>query len=149
MPLAARGVPVVGIDFSEAMAARLRSKVDAERLPVVIGDMATATAAGAFSLVYLVFNTITNLLTQDAQVECFRNAARHLEPGGAFVIECGVPALRRLPPGTTACPFEVTERHLGFDTYDLVNQRLVSHHYWNAGGAIRRFASEHRYVWPA
>ena len=149
VPLARRGVPVVGIELSEPMAARLREKVDEKTLPVVIGDMATTRVPGSFSVVYLVYNTITNLLTQDEQVECFRNAARHLEPGGAFVIECGVPELRRLPPGQLACPFEVAERHLGFDTYDLVHQHLVSHHYTTEDGVIQRSASRHRFVWPA
>jgi SAM-dependent methyltransferase len=148
VPLAERGVPVAGIELSEPMAAQLRRKVGDE-IPVVIGDMATATAPGRFSLVYLVYNTITNLLSQDEQVECFRNAARHLEPGGSFAIEVFVPALRRLPPGQTACPFDVTETHLGFDTYDLVNQQLVSHHYSVHDGQVRNFRSPHRYVWPA
>ena len=149
VPLAARGVPVVGIELSEPMVAQLRTKVDEETIPVVIGDMATATAPGTFTLVYLVFNTVGNLLTQDEQVECFRNAARHLEPGGRFVIELGVPPLRRLPPGQLAAPFDVSERHVGLDTYDLVTQRCTSHHYWNDNGIVARFASEHRYIWPS
>ncbi|MFJ9347984.1 class I SAM-dependent DNA methyltransferase [Streptomyces sp. NPDC101237] len=151
VPLRARGVPVVGVEFSEHMAAVLRRKVDAETLPVVIGDMATTTVPGAFSLVYLVYNTISNLLTQDEQVECFRNAARHLAPGGRFVIELGVPPLRLLPPGRTAVPFDVSEEHLGFDTFDLVGQMLVSHHLTRDGsdGRYRRDASRHRYAWPA
>ncbi|MEU8932448.1 class I SAM-dependent methyltransferase [Streptomyces sp. NPDC048409] len=151
VPLRERGVPVVGVEFSEHMAAVLRRKVDAETLPVVIGDMATTTVPGAFSLVYLVYNTISNLLTQDEQVACFRNAARHLGPGGRFVIELGVPPLRSLPPGGTAVPFDVSEGHLGFDTFDLVGQILVSHHLTRDGadGRYRRDASRHRYAWPA
>jgi len=149
VPLAERGVPVVGIELSEPMLAQLRTKVDEEKIPVVIGDMATTTAPGTFTLVYLVFNTISNLLTQDEQVECFRNAARHLEPGGRFVIELGVPALRRLPPGQLAAPFDVSERHVGLDTYDLVTQRSTSHHFWNDDGIVTRGASEHRFIWPA
>jgi SAM-dependent methyltransferase len=149
VPLMARGVRVVGIELSEPMAARLRAKVDDETIPVVIGDMATATAPGTFALVYLVFNTISNLLTQDEQVACFRNAARHLEPGGRFVIELGVPALRRLPPGQLAAPFDVSERHVGLDTYDLVTQRSTSHHFWNDDGTVTRGASEHRFIWPS
>ncbi|MCX5409416.1 class I SAM-dependent methyltransferase [Streptomyces sp. NBC_00335] len=155
VPLRERGVPVVGIELSEHMAAVLRRKTDENTLPVVIGDMATTVVPGEFTLVYLVYNTITNLLTQDEQVECFRNAARHLKPGGRFVIELGVPSLRRLPPGQAAVPFDVSEEHLGFDTFDLVEQILVSHHFTRDGDGegddarYRRENSRHRYAWPA
>ncbi|MFD8270274.1 class I SAM-dependent DNA methyltransferase [Streptomyces althioticus] len=151
VPLRERGVPVAGIELSEHMAAVLRRKVDEETLPVVLGDMATTVVPGEFSLVYLVYNTISNLLTQDEQVECFRNAARRLRPGGRFVIELGVPPLRFLPPGQVAVPFDVSERHLGFDTIDPVEQLLVSHHFTRDGedGRYRREASRHRYAWPA
>ncbi|GHE50333.1 methyltransferase [Streptomyces cellulosae] len=151
VPLRERGVPVTGIELSEHMADVLRRKVDEDTLPVVIGDMATTVVPGEFSLVYLVYNTISNLLTQDEQVECFRNAARHLRPGGRFVIELGVPPLRFLPPGQVAVPFDVSERHLGFDTVDTVEQLLVSHHFTRDGedGRYRRGASRHRYAWPA
>ncbi|MEU8709864.1 class I SAM-dependent methyltransferase [Streptomyces sp. NPDC048565] len=150
VPLRERGVPVAGIELSAPMAAVLRSKIDEDRLPVTIGDMATTTVPGEFSLVYLVYNTIGNLLTQDEQVECFRNAARHLEPGGRFVIELGLPPLRLLPPTQAAVPFDVSERHLGFDTFDLVEQTLVSHHFTREDdGRYNRGASRQRYVWPA
>lgn len=151
VPLRERGVPVVGIELSEHMAAVLRRKADEATLPVALGDMATTVVPGEFALVYLVYNTISNLLTQDEQVECFRNAARHLRPGGRFVIELGVPPLRFLPPGQVAVPFDVSERHLGFDTFDLVQQILVSHHFTRDGaaGAYRRDDSRHRYAWPA
>lgn len=146
--LHAAGVPVTGIELSEPMAARLRAKT--EEIPVVIGDMATTRVEGQFSLVYLVYNTITNLLTQDAQVACFVNAARHLAPGGAFVVECGVPSLRRLPPGEVAAPFAVSDEHVGLDTVDVVGQRLVSHHFTRLpDGTFRRDASHHRYAWPS
>jgi SAM-dependent methyltransferase len=151
IPLRERGVPVVGIELSEHMAAVLRRRIDEDTLPVVIGDMATTVVPGEFTLVYLVYNTISNLLTQDEQVECFRNAARHLAPGGRFVIELGVPPLRFLPPGQVAVPFDVSERHLGFDTFDLVEQILVSHHFTRDAddGRYRRDNSRHRYTWPA
>ncbi|MBC9712601.1 class I SAM-dependent methyltransferase [Streptomyces sp. TRM66268-LWL] len=152
VPLRGRGVPVTGIELSEHTAAVLRSKADERTLPVVMGDMATTRAPGAgeFTLVYLVYNTITNLLTQDEQVECFRNAAHHLAPGGRFVIELGLPPLRSLPPGQDAVPFDVSERHLGFDTFDLVEQILVSHHFTREDdGRYRRDNSRHRYAWPA
>ncbi|MFE9836822.1 class I SAM-dependent DNA methyltransferase [Streptomyces sp. NPDC005551] len=151
VPLRARGIPVVGIELSEHMTAVLRRKADEDTLPVTLGDMTTARVPGEFTLVYLVYNTISNLLTQDEQVECFQNAARHLAPGGRFVVELGVPPLRFLPPGQTAVPFDVSDGHLGFDTFDLVEQILVSHHLTRDGddGRYRRDASRHRYAWPA
>ena len=149
-PLAARGVPVTGIELSAPMVAELRRKADEATLPVTIGDMATTTVPGEFSLVYLVFNTIGNLRTQREQVECFRNAARHLRRGGRFVIELGVPQLRRFPPGQAGVPFDVSTHHVGFDTYDLTTQQGTSHHYTtDADGSIRYGASNFRYIWPA
>src|SRR6266568_6193405 len=118
LPLARRGVEVHGIDLSRAMVARLRAKPGGEAIPVAIGDIATTTMDGTFALAYLVFNTIMNLTTQDAQVACFRNAAAHLEPGGCFVIEVGVPELRRLPPGQNVVPWQVTPTRWAFDLYD-------------------------------
>ena len=149
LPLAQRGIPVHGIDLSEAMVARLRAKPGAEDIGVTIGDFATATVDGTFSLAYLVFNTIMNLTTQDEQVACFQNVAAHLEPGGCFVIEVGVPDLQRLPPGETFQPFDVSPTHLGFDEYDVARQGLVSHHYWIDDGNVEVFSPPFRYVWPA
>lgn len=150
VPLAQRGVDVTGIELSAPMVARLREKAGESELPVVLGDMATTRAPGEFTLVYLVFNTISNLLTQDEQVECFRNAARHLLPGGRFVIELGVPDLRRLPPGREAAVFTAEPGYLGVDSYDVVAQHLVSHHVrFGAGREARITRSAHRYVWPA
>lgn len=147
LPLTRRGVPVTGIELSGDMVAELRRKPGGseEEIPVAIGDMATTRVDGPFMLVYLVFNTLSNLLTQDEQVACFANAAAHLAPGGTFVVEIGEPDLRRLPPTASGVPFEITADHLGFDTFDLVHQRLTSHHYWPAQG--RAFESRHRYVW--
>src|SRR6478672_4224289 len=122
IPLAERGVPVVGIELSRPMVDQLRTKVDEATIPVVLGDMATATASGEFRLVYLVFNTIANLLSQEEQVECFRNAARHLVPGGRFVIELWVPELRKLPPGQTASVWHQEPGYIGLDTYDVLAQ---------------------------
>src|SRR5918998_1823527 len=128
LPLSRRGVRVHGIDLSTAMVARLRAKPGAEAIGVTIGDFATTTVDGRFSLAYLVFNTISNLTTQAEQVACFRNVAAHLEPGGCFVIEVGVPELRRLPPGETVRAFHVSESHWGIDEYDVAVQGLTSHH---------------------
>jgi SAM-dependent methyltransferase len=149
VPLAARGVPVHGIDMSRAMVARLRAKPGGEQVGVTIGDFATTTVDGTFSVAYLVFNTIENLTTQDAQVACFRNVAAHLEPGGSFVVEVNVPDLRRLPPGDPFHVFAATETRWGFDEYDVVTQGLVSHHFEVVDGRIERVSIPFRYVWPA
>lgn len=149
LPLSQRGVRVHGIDLSEAMVSQMRAKPGADAIEVTIGDFATTRVAGTFRLAYLVFNTIENLTTQDDQVACFRNAAAHLEPGGCFVIEVEVPALRRLQPGQTVVPFTVTPEHLGFDEYDVAVQGLVSHHYWMRDGAFEASSMPFRYVWPS
>jgi SAM-dependent methyltransferase len=149
LPLAARGVPVHGIELSEAMLARLRAKPGGDAIPVAIGDFAGTRVDGAFSVAYLVFNTINNLTTQDAQVACFQNVATHLEPGGTFVVEVGVPQLQRVPPGETMHVFDADEEHWGIDEYDVATQRLVSHHFTVADGRIERLSIPFRYVWPA
>lgn len=149
LPLRERGVPVSGIDLSAAMVRRLRRKPGAEAIPVAVGDMTTTRVEGEFALVYLVFNTIGNLTTQDAQVACFENAAAHLGAGGRFVVETGVPQLRRLPPGARFVVFDHGDHHAGIDEYDVVTQRLWSHHYTREGAAHRRATVPLRYVWPA
>ncbi|MFY1695885.1 GNAT family N-acetyltransferase [Solwaraspora sp. WMMA2101] len=150
VPLAARGVPVTGIELSRPMLRQLRTKATAQQIPVIVGDMATATAPGRYRLVYLVYNTISNLLSQAEQVACFRNAARHLVPGGRFVVELEVPQLRTLPPGREATVFHADDSYVGLDTYDLLSQHLVSHHFRIDGkGQVSLFRSPHRYVWPA
>jgi SAM-dependent methyltransferase len=151
VPLAARGVAVTGIELSEPMVAQLRQKVDETTVPVMLGDMATTRVPGEFDLVYLVFNTISNLRTQAEQVECFRNAARHLKPGGRFVIELWIPAIRRMPPGQSVVPMTLgADGHLIFDTYDLATQACTSHHYFHEpDGTTRYEAGNFRYIWPA
>jgi SAM-dependent methyltransferase len=149
LPLAQRGVPVHGIELSKAMVARLRAKLGGGDIGVTIGDFATATVDESFSLAYLVFNTIMNLTTQAAQVACFRNVAAHLEPGGCFVIEVGVPELQRLPPGETIRAFHVGETHWGFDEIDVATQSLTSHHFELVAGTAERFSAPFRYVWPS
>jgi len=149
LPLAQRGVPVHGIELSKAMVARLRAKPGGEDIGVTIGDFATTTVEGTFSVAYLVFNTIENLTTQAAQVACFRNVAAHLEPGGCFVIEVGVPGLQRLPPGETIHAFHVSETRWGFDEYDVANQGLTSHHFEVVNGRIERLSVPFRYAWPS
>lgn len=149
LPLARRGTVVHGIDVSNAMVARLRAKPGGDAIGVTIGDFATTSVEGSFSVVYLVFNTIANLTTQEAQVACFRNAAAHLEPGGCFVVEVGVPGLQRLPPGETILPFHVSETRWGFDEYDVATQAMTSHHLRIVDGRAERFSVPFRYVWPS
>src|SRR5919199_4352525 len=120
-----------------------------DAIPVTIGDFARARVEGTFAVAYLVFNTINNLTTQEAQVACFHNAAAHLEPGGTFVVEVGVPQLQRVPPGETMHVFDADEEHWGIDEYDVATQRLVSHHFTVADGRIERLSIPFRYVWPA
>ena len=136
-------------ELSPDMAAELRKKPGADGIGVTIGDFATTTVDGTFTLAYLVRNTIMNLTTQDAQVDCFRNVAAHLEPGGCFVIEVMVPELQRLPPGETFRAFTVTPAHLGFEEYDVARQTSYSHHYWMADGQVETFSVPFRYVWPS
>jgi len=154
LPLAQRGLGVCGIELSAAMVARLRDKPggDEASIPVVLGDMTSARApgAGAFSLVFLVFNSLMNLTTQDAQVACFANAAAHLAPGGAFLVEMGIPALRRLTPGDRFVVFDQSPDHVGVDEYDVVSQRLWSHHVtFLTDGRVERASPPFRYAWPA
>ncbi|MFI2031072.1 class I SAM-dependent DNA methyltransferase [Streptomyces buecherae] len=149
LPLARRGVPVQGIDMSRAMASRLAAKPGGDAVDVRIGDFASTRVPGSFAVVYLVFNTINNLTTQEAQVACFRNAAAHLAPGGCFVIEVGVPELRRLPPGQDAVPFHIGTSRWGFDTYDVATQAMSSHHVTVTDGRAQHRSIPFRYVWPA
>ena len=150
LPLAARGVEVHGIELSKAMVDQLRAKPGGEGIGVTIGDFSTARVDGTFRLAYLVFNTIMNLTSQAEQVACFRNVAGHLEPGGYFVIEVGVPDLRRLPYGERQVIFDFGEAHWGIDEYDVLNQGLVSHHFRRkVDGTIEKSSGPFRYVWPA
>jgi SAM-dependent methyltransferase len=147
IPLSQRGVRVHGIELSPALVAQLQAQPGTDNVEVTIGDFAITRAGGTFKLAYLVRNTITNLTTQDEQVECFRNAAAHLEPGGCFVIEVYVPELQRLPPGETIHAFTVTPTHLGFEEYDVATQIAFSHHYWVVDGQLETFSAPFRYVW--
>jgi SAM-dependent methyltransferase len=149
LPLSRRGVRVYGLDISAAMVGRLQAKPGADDIGVTIGDFATTNLDQTFRLAYLVYNTITNLTTQDEQVACFRNVAAHLEPGGCFVIEVFIPVLQRLPPGETVRAFTVSPTRLGFDQYDVATQILYSHHYWVLDGRLEVFTAPYRYVWPS
>jgi len=149
LPLSQRGVRVRGIELSPDMVEQLRAKSGAEAVDVTIGDIANTRVSGTFNLVYLVWNTITNLLTQDAQVQCFQNAADHLGPGGSFVIEVYVPELRRLPPGERFHTFDATATHVGIEEYDTATQIAYSHHYFLDDGQMEFSSAPYRYVWPS
>ena len=149
LPLAQRAVRVEGIELSRPMVERLRAKEGGTQIPVTIGDMSTTRVAGDFSLVYLVFNTIHNLTSQEAQVACFQNAAAHLEPGGFFLIEVGVPPLQRLSKGETLLAFDRSDTHWGIDEFDVVTQNFTSHHVRMRGQRLERLSIPFRYVWPA
>ncbi len=154
LPLGER-LPVHGIELSEAMLQRLHAKPGANRVRTTLGDMTSTRVEGRFTLVYLVFNTISNVTTQDGQVAVFANAAAHLGPGGQFLVEVGLPGLRRLPPGQDTVPFTVTPDaagggYVGFDQYDVVTQEFTSNHVTVApdgSGSFRRIPF--RYAWPA
>lgn len=149
LPLSRRGVPVHGIELSSAMVDELRAQPGAKAIDVAIGDFATTTVPGTFSLGYLVRNTIMNLTTQEAQVECFGNVAAHLATGGLFAVEVVVPPWRRLPPSETIIPFDVNPTHLGFDEIDTATQTSWSHHHWFLDGETMSFSAPFRYVWPS
>lgn len=152
LPLSARGIEVHGIELSPDMVDELRRQQGADVVGITLGDFSSAKVEGgtrSFSLAYLARNTIMNLTTQDAQVECFRNVAWHLVTGGRFVIEVMVPELRRLPPGTTVHVSRADPTHLGFDEYDVASQGMVSHHVFVCDGREETFAAPFRYVWPA
>jgi SAM-dependent methyltransferase len=150
LPLSRRGVPVCGLDLSAPMLEQLRAKPGGDRIDLTVGDCASTKVGATFRVVYLVYNTINNLTTQDEQVACFSNAADHLEPGGCFLIECVVPDLRRVPPGETGRVFHQDRVHLGVDEYEPGgDQVLWSHHYWKVGDRVEAFSMPFRYAWPS
>jgi SAM-dependent methyltransferase len=148
LPLARRGVDVHGCDLSRAMVARLRAKPGGDDIGVTIGDFASTRVDGSFSLAYVVYNTIMNLTSQEAQVACFRNAAAHLAPGGCFVIKVMIPELQRLPPGEVFRVFRASETYWGIDEYDVAGQGLISHHIEFVDGGVETVSMPFRYAWP-
>jgi SAM-dependent methyltransferase len=150
LPLSRGGVTTKGIDLSRSMVARLKAKPGGDDVAVTIGDFATTSIEGSFQLVYLICNTIMNLITQDAQVACFGNAAAHLRPGGLFVVKVMVPELQWLSPGETMHVFSAGRTHWGIDEYEVAHQGLVSHHFdKRADGRFDLTSIPFRYVWPA
>jgi SAM-dependent methyltransferase len=150
LPLSARGISVSGLELSPHMAERLRAKPGADVVPVTIGDMTTTRVPGAFTLVYLVANTIMNVTTQEDQIAVFTNAASHLEPRGLFVVEVMVPQLRSVPRGELGRVFTLDPDHVGIETFDdLVGQIAWSHHWMEVGGRLVHHSAPYRYVWPS
>lgn len=149
LPLSASGCKVKGIELSNAMVAELRKKEVGDPLEVEIGDMASARVPGEFSLVYLVFNTIDNLVTQEAQTACFANAARHLMPGGRFLVETQVPPIQQIPFGQTKLAFACDENHVGVDEFDFTSQNYTSNHVWMNGDKHEFLSIPFRYAWPS
>jgi len=147
LPLQKRGVKIHGIEISKPMVDKLYEKNGSVEIDVVIGDMASVRIPGSFQFVYLVYNTITNLITQEEQVNCFLNVAAHLHPGGYFVLEDLVPSIQAFPIGKTTNAFDASEEHIGIDEIDTVNQTVVSHHYWIQNKTVETFHSKHRYAW--
>jgi SAM-dependent methyltransferase len=145
LPLSQRGIAVHGVELSPHMAEQLLAKPGAEKVPVTVGDMTSTRVPGTFKLVYLVANTIMNVTTQDEQIAVFANAAAHLEPGGCFVVEVGVPQ-----PQETGRVFALEPDHVGIETYDdLVGQIAWSHHWTEVDGRLIRHSAPYRYVWPS
>jgi SAM-dependent methyltransferase len=149
LPLAAAGVPVEGIELSSAMAEKLRAKAGADHVAVTIGDMTSTRVEGAFSLVYIVANSIMNVTTQEEQLATVRNAADHLRPGGHFVIELIVPQLQRVPRGERGHVFQMSRDHVGIETFDDVAEQIAwSHHWMHVDGTFVHHAAPYRYIWP-
>jgi Methyltransferase domain len=150
LPLSDRGIVVKGIELSAPMAEKLRAKPGSDAVEVTIGDMTTTRVAGAFTLVYLVWNGIMNVTTQQEQVAAFRNAAAHLVRGGCFVVEVIVPQMRQVPSGERGRVFTMEPGHVGIETFDdLVGQISWSHHWMDVEGRLVHHAAPYRYVWPA
>lgn len=149
LPLQGLGVRVTGIELSKPMVLEMRKKDGGAEIEVTIGDMSTTRVEGAFSLVFLVYNTIDNLTTQDAQVACFANAAAHLKPGGRFVVETLVPPIQKIPFGETKLAFACTPEHWGIDEFDIVSQTYSSNHIRVEAGQARQLSVPFRYAWPS
>jgi SAM-dependent methyltransferase len=150
LPLHEHNLRVDGIEFSPDMIAELKKKRGGTTIDVRQGDMTTTEMNRTYALVFLVFNTIMNLTTQEAQVQCFRNASKHLNKRGKFLVEVMVPALRLYPPGAIAVPSDVSSARLDFDTYETALQKLTSHHVTIAADGTSHYSSiPFRYVWPS
>jgi SAM-dependent methyltransferase len=151
IPLREAGVGVEGIDASEAMVARMHAKPGGSEIPVTIGDMADIAIEGEYALIYVLFNTFFSLLTQEDQVRCFRNVARHLEPGGSFVLECFVPDPARLAARQGVRASEIGEDALRLEAaqIDLAKQLITSQTVLLTEEGLKLYPVKIRYVWPS
>ncbi len=151
LPLAAEGIRVDGIDFSEKMVERLREKSGDDRLSVEIADFAEVAVTGNYSLIYVIWNSLFNLLTQNDQVRCFKNVAAHLTEDGSFVVEAFVPTfLHQLRDNqqVAAESIEVDEVRLGVLRHDAATQKIEQSHVTLSPAGIRLDPVEQRYAWP-
>lgn len=151
LPLAARGVEVHGIDASPAMVEHLRAKPGGDQVQVAIGSFGDFQLGRHFSLVFVVFNTFFALTSQQEQVACFRAVARHLAPGGRFVVEAFVPDLSRFDRGQRVCPNTVELDLVGLDctVHDPVAQRVTTQHITISPSGLRHYPVDMRYAWPS
>ena len=151
LPLAERGVEIRGIDASQAMVAKLREKPGGADIPVTMGDFADVGVEGSFSLVFVVFNTLFALLTQEDQLRCFRNVAAHLADGGRFVVEAFVPDLARFERGQRVgvSAVSIDRVDLEVSRHDAVNQRVDSQHVFVSGEGTRLSPVSLRYAFPS
>lgn len=151
LPLSVKGVEVHGIDAAESMISRLRAKPGADGITVTQGNFAEVPVEGKFSLVYIAFNTFFALSSQEEQVQCFRNVAAHLAPGGCFVIEAFVPDLTRFTGGQVnwATKVATDEVQLDVGQHDAANQRVISQKVVLTNGNVRLYPVQIRYCWPS
>lgn len=151
LPLAEAGLEVHGIEGSPEMVGQLRRKPGGEGIPVVVGDFTTARMERTFDLVVLAYNTIFALPSQEAQVACFGNAARHLRPGGAFVVEAWVPDVGAFRAGRAVRPVTLAEGRVVLEVAEIhpAEQTMRTNKVFLDAGGVRVFPANHRYAWPA
>lgn len=151
LPLQSMGVEVHGIDASQAMIARLRSKPGGERVNVALGDFSEVDMQRKYALVYVMFNTIFGPLTQEDQIRCFENAARHLAPGGVFAIEAFVPDLKRFTDGQSLRVIDLDNTTLQMDAaqVDIPRQLITAQHVHLSAQGIQIYPVRLRFIWPA
>ncbi len=151
IPLQQRGVTVHGIDASPSMVANLRDKVGGEDIPVSMGNFAEVAVEGQFSLIYVVFNTFFALLTQDEQIHCFQNVAKHLDESGVFVIEAFVPDLARFIAGQSLRVTQIggSEVQMDASEIELDKQLITAQHVVLTEAGTRLYPVKIRYAWPS
>jgi SAM-dependent methyltransferase len=151
LPLSNRGIEVHGLDASPEMVSRLRAKPGGETIPVTIGDFTDVGVEGEFPLIFIVFNTFFALLSQDEQVRCFRNVARHLSADGVFLIEAFVPDPSRFTRGQNVSAVNITNDCVSLDLalHDPLRQQIVTQHLFITGEGTKLYPVQIRYAWPS